>query len=286
MQTSPTLEKTLKAFFKTLPERVAVLRQSVEAAHIRSAEFHAASFACLDALLAHLRQENRRQALFEVFPPHLAFWQPDLDAVKLDELVIQHLLLEPFFQCVFPESLKLNVIACSLSRVLDALEASGFDRRSFLSPLDLYYRSLSHEFRSCASRKDQQQILSSFCEQFINAYDPAQAEEFSVIYTPQEIVGYMCERVEQELQRNFDRSLSSPNVPILDPCTGIGTYVSFAMGLIGREMLPYKYRHELFAIEIMILPYWIALLNIEQTFVNLTGWYVPFPGLRYASALA
>jgi predicted helicase len=63
-------------------------------------------------------------------------------------------------------------------------------------------------------------------------------------------------------------------------------YTAYVLGRIGREMLPYKYRHELFAIEIMLLPSLIARLNIEQVFTEIVGWYEPFPGLRYASALA
>jgi predicted helicase len=194
--------------------------------------------------------------------------------------------LERLFRCAFPDALKHNALAREIAQVLDALWQCGYDRADALAWLDVYYPIVERTLRACPYRMEQQQVLTTFCEKFIGAYDREQAEQFSVIYTPQEIVRYMCERTEQELLRQFASSLSSPRVPILDPCTGLGVYPVYMLGRIGREMLPYKYRHELFSIEIMLLPAYIARLNIEQTFFDLVGWYEPFPGLRYASTLA
>jgi predicted helicase len=282
----PTFVKALKVFTRHLPGAAALVRQAVADAHERCTAFNLASSACLEALLAHFRAENGRKDSFGVFPPHIQTWPPGLDAVQLDELLIQHLLLERLFRCAFPGSLRHNALAREIAQLQSALEAGGFDRDAFLSRLDSSYPNVEQAFGSCSSKAEQQQLLSTFCEQFIVAYDPAQAEEFSVIFTPQEIVLYMCSRTEQELQRQFGASLSSPGVPILDPCTGLAVYPVCVLGMISREMLVYKYLHELFAIEIMLLSSYIARLNIEQAFLDLTGWYLPFPGLRYASALA
>ena len=58
-----------------------------------------------------------------------------------------------------------------------------------------------------------------------------------------------------------------------------------AIGRISRAALPHKYRREIFCIEIMLLPYYLAKLNIEQAYCQRMGRYEPFPGLRYANAL-
>jgi predicted helicase len=284
--TDPAFGKALKAFTRRLPEAAALLRQTVADAHAQCAAFNVESSACLEAFLVLFREENGRTDPFGAFPPHIQTWTPELDAAQLDAFLIQHLLLERLFQCAFPAALKHNRMSRQVAKTLVALEVCGFDRGAFQASLDSYYLAVEQAFRSCSSRTEQQQLLCTFCEQFINAYDRGQAEEFSVIYTPMEIVQYMCERVEQELNREFGASLSSPGIPVLDPCTGIGTYLVYVLARIGREMLHYKYRHELFGIEIMLVPHYIARLNIEQTFVDLVGWYLPFPGLRYASALS
>ena len=43
-----------------------------------------------------------------------------------------------------------------------------------------------------------------------------------------------------------------------------------------------KYRHELHCNEVMLLPYYIASLNIEQEFYQRTGTYLPFEGIALA----
>jgi len=286
MEIDPAFERALKAFTRRLPDFASLLRQTEALAHTQCTAFNSASAACLNAFLAHFREENGQKVPFAVFPSHIRTWIPELDAAQLDEFLIQHLLLERLFLCAFPDAFRHNRLAREVARVLSALEGCGFERGAFLASLDAYYLPVEQALRSCSNRTERQQWLCTFCEQFITAYDREQAERFSVIYTPQEVVQYMCERVEQELAREFGASLSSPGVAILDPCCGIGVYSVYALGRIGREMLPYKYRHELFAIEIMLLPSYIARLNIEQAFADIVGWYEPFPGLRYASALA
>ncbi len=83
----------------------------------------------------------------------------------------------------------------------------------------------------------------------------------------------------------YERSLSSADVPILDPCTGTGSFLTNIVGRIDLHSLPYKYTKELFGVEIMLLPYYITTLNVEQAFFERVGQYVPFPGMRYVDAL-
>ena len=51
------------------------------------------------------------------------------------------------------------------------------------------------------------------------------------------------------------------------------------------ERLEYKYRHELHANEVAILPYYIANLNIEYTYKERTGQYLEFPNLCFVDTL-
>ena len=49
---------------------------------------------------------------------------------------------------------------------------------------------------------------------------------------------------------------------------------------IGRlGSLPHKYAHELHCNEVMLLPYYIAAMNIEHEYYELTGRYAPFAGI-------
>jgi predicted helicase len=48
---------------------------------------------------------------------------------------------------------------------------------------------------------------------------------------------------------------------------------------IRKTALPYKYENELHCNEVMLLPYYIASMNIEHEYLELTGNYKPFEGI-------
>ena len=52
-----------------------------------------------------------------------------------------------------------------------------------------------------------------------------------------------------------------------------------------KRDLPRMYREQLFANEVMLLPYYIAALNIEHAYLELTGEYEPFEGLCFVDTL-
>jgi predicted helicase len=73
------------------------------------------------------------------------------------------------------------------------------------------------------------------------------------------------------LRKEFNRSLSDENIHILDPFTGTGTFITRLLqsGLISTEDLEHKYSKEIHANELVLLAYYIAAVNIENTFHDL-----------------
>ena len=71
------------------------------------------------------------------------------------------------------------------------------------------------------------EAVAYFYEPFLEAFDPELRKDLGVWYTPQEIVRYMVERVDQVLRSDLDRplGLADPGVFILDPCCGTGAYL-------------------------------------------------------------
>jgi predicted helicase len=66
------------------------------------------------------------------------------------------------------------------------------------------------------------------------------------------------------LQSEFGLTLGSKGVNILDPCTGTGNFIVNILRRIPKKDLPRMYKDQLFANEVMLLPYYIAALNIEH----------------------
>ncbi|MFM6075729.1 MAG: Eco57I restriction-modification methylase domain-containing protein, partial [Dolichospermum sp.] len=82
--------------------------------------------------------------------------------------------------------------------------------------------------------------------------------------------------------QEFGVGLSDEGVHILDPFTGTGTFMVRLLqsGLIKREDLQRKFSHELHCNEIVLLAYYIAAINIEESYHFLAGGeYRPFNGI-------
>jgi hypothetical protein len=77
------------------------------------------------------------------------------------------------------------------------------------------------------ARFEQGQAVQFFYEPFLEAYDPKLRKELGVWYTPSEVVQYMVARVDMVLRQELGVAdgLADPDVLVLDPCCGTGTYL-------------------------------------------------------------
>ena len=121
-----------------------------------------------------------------------------------------------------------------------------------------------------------QGFLNTVYEQFFQGFSVKVADTHGVVYTPQPIVDFMVKSVVEILKTEFSRSLSDPNVHILDPFVGTGNFIVRIIQEIDKTLLGHKYSHELHCNEIMLLPYYIASMNIEHAFFEAMGIYEPF----------
>ncbi len=89
----------------------------------------------------------------------------------------------------------------------------------------------------------------------------------------------MVQSVGKVLQDEFGRTLSDKEVHVLDPFVGTGNFITRIIKEIRKTALPYKYEHELHCNEVMLLPYYIASMNIEHAYLEATRTYKPFQGI-------
>jgi predicted helicase len=212
---------------------------------------------------------------------------PNLRREAVDEMLVQHLLTERLIRTIFnnPGFTRRNVIARDVEDVIDALVSESFSREEYLKGLDRFYSAIEAAARIVPDFSDKQRFLNHVYERFFRGYSVKVADTHGIVYTPPEIVEFMCASVEEALQQEFGLSLSSPGVNIIDPCTGTGNFIVHLMRRMPRRDLPRVYREQLFANEVMLLPYYIAALNIEHEYLELTGKYEPFEGLCFVDTL-
>ena len=209
---------------------------------------------------------------------------PELSQNAVEEMLIQHILTERIFRTVFNNSAftRRNIIAREIENVVDELIRQAFSREEFLKPLDPFYVAIEQASALCKDFSQKQHFLNTFYEKFFQGFSEDVADTHGIVYTPQPIVDFMVNSVEHILETEFGRSLSDTGVHIIDPFVGTGNFIVRLMQDIRGTALEEKYRHELHCNEVMLLPYYIASLNIEQEFFQRTGTYLPFEGIALA----
>ncbi len=209
---------------------------------------------------------------------------PALSQDAVEEMLIQHILTERIFRTVFNNSAftRRNIIAREIENVVDELIRQAFSREEFLAPLDRFYIAIEQAALFCKDFSQKQHFLNTFYEQFFQGFSEDTADTHGIVYTPQPIVDFMVNSVQHILETEFDRSLSDAGVHIIDPFVGTGNFIVRLMPYIQGTALETKYRKELHCSEVMLLPYYIASLNIEQEYFRRTGAYLPFEGIVLA----
>ena len=206
---------------------------------------------------------------------------PNLSEAAVEEMLIQHLLTERIFRTVFDNQdfTRRNVIANEIEKVIDALTSQSFSRHEFLEGLDRFYVAIEHAAVTIDDFSQKQRFLNTVYEQFFQGFSVKVADTHGIVYTPQPIVDFMVNSVEEILGTEFNRSLSDSGVHIIDPFVGTGNFIVRTMREIRKTALTEKYTAELYCNEVMLLPYYIASMNIEHEFYEATGRYQPFEGI-------
>ena len=262
-----TFGRAIDDFKERVPELARGLVHKIDEAHASNARFQAAFDRFFGVCQASLN--------------------PNLSRAAVDEMLVQHLLTERLIRTIFDNQdfTRRNVIAAEVENVVDALVSKSFDRHAFLRSLDVFYTAIEAAAATIEGFTEKQRFLNVVYERFFQGYSVKVADTHGIVYTPQEIVDFMCASVAEVLEAEFGKKLGDPGVHILDPCTGTGNFIVNLIGRIPKRHLPRMYREQLFANEVMLMPYYIAALNIEHAYYEATGEYEPFEGLCFVDSL-
>ena len=273
------LIETLQTFFGYRPQEYAAWEEAVAQFKDRVAD--------IGQGLAQLIQQERRSnsAFTTAFAGFLDKCRqsinPNLSEEAVEEMLIQHLLTERLFRTVFnnPDFTHRNVIASEIESVIHALTSQSFSRADFLGSLDRFYLAIERTAATIHDFSQKQHFLNTVYEQFFQGFSVKVADTHGIVYTPQPIVDFMVKSVAAILEREFGRSLEDEGVHIIDPFVGTGNFIVRMMREIPRTSLERKYKEELHCNEVMLLPYYIASMNIEHEYYDATGAYEPFEGI-------
>ena len=276
------LIQVLKGFF-------AYQEENISAWHTAVAEFKDTVPELGDKLAALIQTERQNNPHFqEAFTSFhrqcQASINPHLSIAAVEEMLIQHLLTERIFATVFRnrDFTRRNIIAREIEKVIDVLTEHALNRDQFLRILDPFYIALEQTAATITDFSQKQGFLNTVYEQFFQGFSVKVADTHGIVYTPQPIVDFMVKSVEHILQTEFNRSMSDRGVHIIDPFVGTGNFIVRVMQALDPISLERKYTAdppELQCNEVMLLPYYIANLNIEQQFYTATNRYASYQGI-------
>jgi predicted helicase len=260
--------KAVAQFKADLPHVLDALRTKIEDAYAGNPGFRAAAAFFLD----HARETIN----------------PTLGEADVREMLIQHILTEEIFTQVFGQAdfHRENNIAKELYALEQAF-FTGAVKQDALRGLQPYYAAIRANAAQITDHHEKQTFLKVIYENFYKVYNPKAADRLGVVYTPNEIVRFMIEGAEWLCHKHFGKTLIDHDVEILDPATGTGTFVCELIEHFRGQpaKLRHKYKEELHANEVAILPYYVANLNIEATYAAVTGKYAEFVNLCFVDTL-
>ena len=172
------------------------------------------------------------------------------------DMMAQHILIRPIFEMIFANYsfVSSNPIAIAFSNLQYDFAAFGLEEE--MRDLADFHESIRMRTSNINNTEDRRRLLLEF------------ADQLGIVHTPVEVVDFILRSTDEILRDEFGRTISEAGVHVLDPFTGIGTFLVRLLqsGLIRHADLERKYYEELHANEISLLAYYIATLNIEEIF--------------------
>ncbi|WP_444860306.1 type ISP restriction/modification enzyme [Helicobacter pylori] len=161
-------------------------------------------------------------------------------------------------------------MAKALDKMVQKLATLGLEGET--KDLKNLYESVKTEAAHAKSQKSQQELIKNLYNTFFKEAFRKQSEKLGIVYTPIEVVDFILRATNGILKKHFNTDFNDKNITIFDPFTGTGSFIARLLSkennLISDEALKEKFQKNLFAFDIVLLSYYIALINITQAAQN------------------
>ncbi len=213
---------------------------------------------------------------------------PSIGKDQAKEMLAQHLITKPLFDAMFDDQdfTAKNPVSRAMQAIVDHLEGNqAFDNER--RPLDAFYSAMVKRIREVDNLAGKQRVMLTLYDRFFSQAFPKMSERLGIVFTPVPVVDYIIHSANAALEVAFGKTLGDPGIAVIEPFVGTGTFIARLLqsGIITPEQLEYKYRHEIFANEIVLLSYYIASINIESVYRQIRleqgfdDGYVEFEGI-------
>jgi predicted helicase len=216
-------------------------------------------------------EDKHREAFADFLEGLRENLNPSISQDDAIEMLSQHLITKPVFDALFEDYpfTQSNPVSQVMQSMLDLLEGEAIAKEA--AKLEKFYSSVRERAAGIDNAQGKQRIIIELYDKFFRNAFPKMAERLGIVYTPVEVVDFIIRSADVALKQEFGVGLTDEGVHILDPFTGTGTFMVRLLqsGLIKPEDLTRKFKQELHANELVLLAYYIAAINIEETYHDL-----------------
>lgn len=183
------------------------------------------------------------------------------------DMICSHIITQPIFDAIFQESIH-NPIGRALDEVITKVSAVGLDTEE-MAYLEKLYKNVRENAEIAKSQKSKQELIKNLYDTFLRTAFKKQSEKLGIVYTPIEVVDFILRITNDLLKKHFNTDYNDSNVKVFDPFTGTGSFITRLLAsenaFISDHAIKDKFENGLFAQDIVLLSYYIALINITQT---------------------
>jgi predicted helicase len=174
---------------------------------------------------------------------------------------------------------KTNCVAVEIEKVIKRIGV--YTTASDVETLATFAGMLKQRLQDDSSAAFKQYLIAEVIENVFRVAMPKLMERLGIVYTPVELVDFIIHSVDHVYKKEFGKGVGERGLAIIDPFGGTGTFTTrlLQVGIIPHENIPYKYQHDIWLNEYTLLGYYMAAVNIENTYAEVMGIdeYVPFP---------
>ena len=219
------------------------------------------------------------QRLSDIFAKHPSILEDFLISLKHNihphitndeaiDMICSHLITKRIFKALFGDDMSGNPIGKALDEITTKLESQGLNDAETRS-LNALYESVESEAKVAKDPKAKQTLIKNLYDTFFRTAFAKQAQRLGIVYTPIEVVDFILHSTSHLLDKHFSLSFNDPQVKVFDPFTGTGSFLTRLIdadnALISAPHLSEKLQNGIFAQDIILLAYYIALINITQS---------------------
>jgi predicted helicase len=228
-----------------------------------------------DQILIAYKNDGNFREKFENFKSSLSkILNESISTNDCVSLIVQYLLTKPILDAIFTQKSEIDLILDEMFEYFKKFLDSN------IKDLERFYDKVRTRAEGILKEEDRQELLRLLYTGFFSKAFKDITDEMGIVYTPVPLVSFIVKFVDFLTKKHFGKGLGDEGVVILEPFAGMGTFVALLIDHIAKEdkgkVEGKLKRKEIWANEILLLPYLIMLKNVESALLKNLGEYTPF----------